>query len=199
LNDIHAPDQPSSTDSAALGQDVSLLAQGRAHYARAQYQEALSCLHLAYDERLAQEQASRDQEGQAAEIANDLGVVYTVLERWQEAEKWLGEAQQRFVRARDLGGEAQTLGNMGSMYRVRGDLKQAAAYLQLSADRFHVVGDDEHRAASLRALSLVRLRQLRPMQAVAAYSAALACRPEPNLAVRLLIKLLDLPFRLRIK
>jgi hypothetical protein len=26
----------------------------------------------------------------------------------------------------------------------------------------------------------------------------LACQPEPNLAVRLLIKLLDLPFRLRV-
>jgi tetratricopeptide (TPR) repeat protein len=185
-------------DSVDPGQCARLLAQGRTHYAQAQYQEALSCLHLAYDDCLAREQAGHGQEGQEAEIANDLGVVYTVLERWGEAEKWLGEAQQRFVRERDLGGEAQALGNMGSMYRVRGNLKQAAAHLQLSADRFHIVGDAEHRAASLRALSLVRLRQLRPLQAVAAYSAALACQPEPNLAVRLLIKLLDLPFRLRV-
>jgi tetratricopeptide (TPR) repeat protein len=195
---MHAPDPPPSIDSAAPGQKPSLLAQGRAYYARAQYQEALSCLHLAYDGCLAHEQAGQGQEGQAAEIANDLGVVYTVLKRWGEAEKWLAEAQQRFVRERDLSGEAQTLGNMGSMYRVRGDLKRASALLQLSADRFHIVGDADHRAASLRALSLVRLRQLRPLQAVAAYSAALACQPEPNLAVRLLIKLLDLPFRLRV-
>jgi len=195
---MHAPNPTPSTDSADSGQVASLLAQGRAHYAEAQYQEALSCLHLAYDECRAREKVGHGSESQGAEIANDLGVVYTVLERWRESEKWLEEAQQAFVRARDLGGEAQTLGNLGSMYRVRGDLKRAAAHLQLSADRFHVVGDDEHRAASLRALSVVRLRQLRPLQALTAYSAALACQPEPNLAVRLLIKLLDLPFRLRV-
>jgi tetratricopeptide (TPR) repeat protein len=171
--------------------------QGRDHYAQAQYQEALSCLHLAYDACRAQEQADSTAKGLAAEVANDIGVVYTVQRRWIEAEKWLGEAQQRFVEAGDPGGEAQTLGNVGSMYRARGDYQQAAAYLQLSADRFHVVGDDERRAMSLRTLSLVRLRQFRPLQAVIAYRAALACQPNPNFLVKLLLKLFSLPFNLR--
>lgn len=191
---------PESTDSSTtdgVSQGESLLAQGRAYYAQAQYQEALSCLHLAYDARSSQAESDPATQNQAAEIANDIGVVYTVLERWQEAEKWLEEAQQRFVQSGDLDGEAQTLGNLGSMYRVRRDFRQAAAYLQLCADRFHLVGDDERRAASLRVLSLVRLRQLRPLQAVAAYSDALACHPEPNFLIRFLQTLLNLPFRLR--
>jgi len=184
-------------DSAPSGTGETLLAQGRAHYAQAEYQEALSCLHLAYDARTtSQVEPDPDAQDHAAEIANDIGVVYTVLKRWRDAERWLDEALQRFVQSGDLDGEAQTLGNLGSMYRVRGDLGQSAAYLQLSADRFHLVGNDENRAASLRALSMVRLRQLRPLQAVMAYRDALACHSKPNFLVKLLRVLFDLPFRL---
>jgi tetratricopeptide (TPR) repeat protein len=177
----------------------SLVAQGRSYYAQAQYQEALSCFHLAYDACVSGQEAAGAEgacDAPSAELANDIGVVYTVLERWAEAEKWLNEAQQRFVRAGDLDGEAQTLGNMGSMYRVRGQLVQAAAHLQLSADKFHVAGDDERREASLRSLSMVRLRQLRPLQAVACYRDALACQPNPNWLAKLLKAILGLPFRL---
>jgi tetratricopeptide (TPR) repeat protein len=191
---MQKPTNTPSTDSTEPKQGQVLLAQGRDHYVQAQYQEALSCLHLAYDACLAQEQAEPTTEGMAAEIANDIGVVYTVQKRWDEAEKWLGEAQQRFGQAGDLEGEAQALGNVGSMYRARGDYQQAAAHLQLSADRFRVVGDHERRAASLRTLSVVRLRQFRPLQAVTAYRAALACNPNPNFVIKLLLKLFDLPF-----
>lgn len=186
----------SPTDNVEPRQGESLLAQGRAYYSQAHYQEALSCLHLAYDAS-GQAQSGPGTQDQAAEIANDIGVVYTVLERWPEAVKWLDEAQRRFVQDGDLDGEAQTLGNLGSMYRVRGDLRQAAAYLQLSAARFHLVGDDERRSASLRALCAVRLRQVRPLQAVAAYRDALTCHPHPNLITKLLVRLFNLPFRLQ--
>jgi tetratricopeptide (TPR) repeat protein len=179
------------------GPDTSLLAQGRAYYAQSEYQEALSCLHLAYDACASQAESDPAAQSEAAEVANDIGVVYTVLQRWPDAEKWLGEAQQRFVQSGDLDGEAQTLGNLGSMYRARRDWRQAAAYLQLAADRFHLVGDDLNRGASLRALSMVRLRQLRPLQAVMAYRDALACHPKPNLLVKLLRAFFDLPFRLQ--
>ena len=188
---------PSPTDPLASEQEASLLAQGRAYYAQAQYQEALSCLHLAYDKLASRPASDRDAQSQAAEIANDLGVVYTVLKRWQEAVQWLDEAQQRFANEGNLDGEAQTLGNLGSMYRARGDLRQAAACLQLSADRFHLVGDNERRAALLRALCVVRLCQLRPLQAVATYRDVLGCHPHPNWLVRLLRGLLGLPFRLQ--
>ena len=113
------PTPPSPTDSMASEQGETLLVQGRTYYAQAQYQEALSCLHLAYDACLAQEQATQATTSQAAAIANDIGVVYTVLERWGEAEKWLREAQKRFAQDGDLAGEAQTLGNVGSMYRTK--------------------------------------------------------------------------------
>jgi tetratricopeptide (TPR) repeat protein len=176
--------------AASFGVDegAKLLDQGRLYYGQGEYNEALSCLHLSYDQFKAD-----GERAQVAEVANDIGVVYTVMERWGEAEKWLDEAQRLFVRVGDYDGEAQTLGNMGSMYRAKGDLQQASAYLQLSGDRFHLVGDDERRAATLRSLSAVRLRQLRPLQALAAYQVALACEPHPTLLQKWLRKLFNLP------
>jgi tetratricopeptide (TPR) repeat protein len=185
-----------STDSAFTGGSepdpgLQLLEQGRTHYGQGEYNEALSCLHMAYDAYRADGHT-----GHVAEVANDIGVVYTVLERWQEAQQWLSESQRLFVSEGDYGGEAQTLRNIGSMYRVQGDLGQAAAHLQLSADRFHLVGDEDRRSATLSALSAVRLRQLRALQALAAYQGALDCHPNPGPLRRSLRVLLDLPFRL---
>jgi tetratricopeptide (TPR) repeat protein len=168
-----------------------LLEQGRLYYEQGEFTEALSCLHLAHDRYRVDGDPA-----QVAETANDLGVVYTVLRRWRDAEQWLDQAQQIFGEAGDLAGEAQTLGNRGSMYRARGKWQEAAASLKLSADRFRIVGDSEQRAITLRSLSLVRLRQFRPLQALAAYHAALACLPNPSGFQRFLKAFFGLPLRL---
>lgn len=179
------------SDSGDTGLANGLVDQGRLFYHQGEFDEALSCLRRAY------ERSKTDGDhGQTAEIANDIGVVYTVLEQWGEAERWIHEAHELFVRAQDYRGEAQTLGNLGSMFRDRGDLKQAAASLQLAADRFHLIGDDECRWATLRVLSRVRLRQFRFLQALAAYEAALACHPRPTTLHRFLRKLFALPLRM---
>jgi len=169
----------------------NLLEQERVYYGQGDFKEALSCLHMAHDRYRVDGERS-----EIAEVANDLGVVYTVLRRWKEAEKWLDQAQRIFGEIGDLSGEAQTLGNRGSMYQARGAWREAAASLKLSADRFHVVGDGEQRAVTLRSLSRVRLRQLRPMQALAAYHAALESLPNPNWFQKLLRTLFGLPLRI---
>jgi tetratricopeptide (TPR) repeat protein len=169
----------------------ALIDEGRFSYRQAEYREALSYLQQAYD----QCQASGD-EGRMAEVANDMGVVYTVLGQWKEAERWLDQANTLFVRLQDYDGQAQALGNLGSMFRARGDLRQAAANLQLAADRFHLVGDDERRSMTLKALSIIRLRQLRFLLALVAYNAALACQPNLTLFDRLLRSLFSLPIRM---
>ncbi len=168
-----------------------LIEQGRSYYRLGEYKEALSCLKRAYEQC-----TTDDERHDKAEAANDIGVIYTVSRQWQEAEKWLNEAHRLFVELGDYDGEGQTLGNLGSMFRARGDLKQAAANLQLAADRFHLVGDDERRSLTLKSLSLVRLRQFRLLQAVAAYEAALACHPRPNILHKILRFILSLPRRL---
>jgi hypothetical protein len=82
------------------------------------------------------------------------------------------------------------------MFRAKGDLKEAAANLQLSVDRFHLVGDNERRAMTLKVLSMVRMSQFRFLQALAAYDAALACEASPSAWKRFLKKLIAIPLRL---
>ncbi len=165
--------------------------EGRLYYRQGEYERAITTLEAVY-EHCKNEGRLRPM----AEIANDLGVIHTVLNRWSEAEKRLNEAHALFTKLQDYSGEAQTLGNLGSMYRARGDLQQAAANLQLAADKFHLVGDHERRALTLKVLSMVRLRQLRFLQALAAYDAALACDPKPSAWTRFLRRLLTWPFKL---
>ncbi len=176
---------PQQADGQALAD------QGRALYRQGDLGGAQSLLHQAYDAY----KPAEDQDG-IAEAANDLGVLLTVQRRYEEAETWLRDAQRRFVDLQDYDGEAQTLGNLGSMYQARGDLIQAAAHLKQSVDRFQLGGDHEQRAATLKVLSVVRLRQFRFLEALAAYDAALACYPHPSGFQRLLRWLFGLPLRL---
>jgi tetratricopeptide (TPR) repeat protein len=187
---MEEPAMDSPSDSPIIDEPRSWVDEGRTHYRQGEYELALSCLNRAY-ERFAE----NGDQSQLAEIANDLGVVYTVLRQWNQAEKWIGEAQAKFVEMNDYDGEAQTLGNMGSMHRARGDLRQAAAYFQLATDRFHLVGDPERRAMTLKALGMIRLRQLRFLQALATFEAALQCLPSPTFVQRLVLKIISLPLR----
>jgi tetratricopeptide (TPR) repeat protein len=187
---MEEPAIDSPSDSTATEEPQSWVDEGRAHYRQGEYGLALSCLNRAYERY-----AENDDSSQLAEIANDLGVVYTVLRQWNQAEKWIGDAQAKFVEMGDYDGEAQTLGNMGSMCRARGDLRQAAAYYQLAADRFHLVGDQERRAMTLKALGFIRLRQFRFLQALATFEAALQCLPSPTFLQRLALRIISLPLR----
>ena len=178
-----------ATDQTGPGAQL-LVEQGRLYYQQGEFEEALSHFQRAY------EQYKRDEGwSQVAETANDIGVVYTSLRRWSEAEKWIYEAHKLFGDLKDYDGEAQTLGNLGSMFHLRGNLNEASANLQLAADRFHLLGDNERRMSTLKVLSMVRLRQLRLFQALAAYEAALACHPHPTAFHRFLRRLLSLPLR----
>ena len=182
-------DKGAVSSATPLAVDADALArEGRELYRQGDFEAARTRLYEAYEAF----KAASDLNG-VAETANDVGVLYTVQQRYAEAETWLLQAQSRFVDLQDYEGEAQTLGNLGSMCQSRGDLQQAAAYLQQAADRFHLVGDDDKRSATLRVLSMVRLRQMRFLQALAAYEAALACHPRQNAFRRLLRRIMGLP------
>lgn len=187
---ISHPDSSPEQTEPPVDEMQGRLDEGRLCYRQGQYEEALSHFSAAYTHHQA-----AGNTGRMAEVANDMGVVNTVLHRWDEAERLLNEAHSLFTKLQDYSGEAQTLGNLGSMFRARGDLKQAAANLQLAADRFHLIGDDERRAATLKVLSMVRLSQFRFLHALAAYDAALACLPKSNPWHRFLRWLFSLPLR----
>ena len=106
---MEEPAIDSPSDSTATDEPQSWVDEGRTHYRQGEYELALSCMNRAYERYV-----ENDDSSPLAEIANDLGVVYTVLRQWNQAEKWIADAQTKFAEMGDYDGEAQTLGNMAA-------------------------------------------------------------------------------------
>jgi tetratricopeptide (TPR) repeat protein len=165
--------------------------EGLRHYRQGALDEAIACFveaHPLYIEK-------GDQHG-AAEVLNNLGVIYHQQGRWSEAAEALEEALQAFIAMENADGQAQTLGNLGSLYRASGQLEKAAQHFKDAFTLFHRLGDSEAESVTWRALSTVRLRQRRWLEAISAYDSSLTCLKQLSLEQRLLHLLLGLPLRL---
>ena len=165
--------------------------EGLRYYRQGALDEAVACFAEAHSLYIEKE----DQHG-AAEVLNNLGVIYYQQERWSEAAETLEEAHQAFIAMEDADGQAQTLGNLGSLYRASGQLGKAAQHFKDALALFHRLGDHQAESVTWRALSTVRLRQRRWLEAVLAYDASLTCLKRLSLGQRLLHLLLGLPSRL---
>lgn len=86
------PEQPSFPETVQSDEVLTWiqgqLDQGRLEYRDGQFDKALACLMAAYER--CTRTSHRDK---LAEIANDIGVIYTVKRRWAEAGKFLNQAQ----------------------------------------------------------------------------------------------------------
>jgi tetratricopeptide (TPR) repeat protein len=159
--------------------------EGLYHYRRGAFDEAIACFVEAHSLYLEKE----DQHG-TAEVLNNLGVIYYQQKRWPEAAEALEKAHQAFIAMEDKGGQAQALGNLGSLYRASGQLEKAARHFKDALPLFHQLGDSQAENVTWRALSAVRLRQRRWLEAVLAYDSSLTCLKRLSLGQRLLHSLL---------
>jgi len=165
--------------------------EGLRHYRKGALDEAVACFAEAHSLYMEKE----DQHG-AAEVLNNLGVIYHQQERWSEAAETLEKAHQAFIAMGDADGQAQTLGNLGSLYGASGQLEKAAQHFKDALALFHRLGDSQAESITWRALSTVRLRQRRWLEAILAYDSSLTCLKRLSLGQRLLHLLLGLPLRL---
>jgi tetratricopeptide (TPR) repeat protein len=165
--------------------------EGLRHYQAGRYDEAAACFAAARDLFAATGDALA-----AAEMKNDLGVVYRAQHRWDEAATAFTTAQRDFEQLGDRTGAGQALGNLGSLYFARGQLNRAASYLQQAITNLRQAGEHELESDTLRLLSSVRLRQRRWLEALVIYEAALTCLPRPSLGQRSLLYLLRFLLRL---
>lgn len=155
--------------------------EGLRHYRKGALDEAIACFSKVH--ALCLEKG--DQHG-AAEALNNLGVVYYQQRRWSEATEALEEAYRAFIATQDAEGQAQTLGNLGSLYRAGGQLEKAAQHFKDALALFHKIGDSQAESITWRALSAVRLRQRRWLEAVVAYDSSLSCLKKLSPGQRLL-------------
>jgi tetratricopeptide (TPR) repeat protein len=169
----------------------TLREEGLRYYRQEAFDEAVACFSEAHSLYL----EKGDQHG-AAEALNNLGVIYCQQKRWSEAVEALEEAHQAFIAMEDTDGQAQALGNLGSLYRASGQLEKAARNFKDVLTLFHRLGDSQAENVTWRALSLVRLRQRRWLEAILAYDSSLLCLERPSLGQRLLHFLLGWLLRL---
>jgi tetratricopeptide (TPR) repeat protein len=135
-------------------------------------------------------------EAEAAEMANNLGVIRRMQGKWDEAIAALEEARAAFVRLGDRGREAQTLGNLGGLYASVGERDKAKECLRQAADIFAESGDTQHQAETLLALGVQAWKTGDRSGGLATYEAGLHALQNPTAGQKTLRSLLSLRSRL---
>lgn len=127
------------------------------------------------------------------EMFNNLGVLHLQAQQWAEAEEAFERAGDKFVSAEDNLGRAQTLGNLGELFRRRGQREEAVDSLKEAASLLREIGEREEEAKTLELISRIRIEQRRWLEALHFYDLSLACVEPPRLKERILRRLVQIP------
>lgn len=165
--------------------------RGLAHYRAGAYAKAIEAFAHA---QAAYEQA--DDWASAAEVLNNQGVVYRMLQQWDKAKVAFTEARTRFAQLGDHSRQAQATSNLGMLANARGQPKEAVSYFDEAISAFREQGDRPRESDTWRALSLAHFKQRHWLDALAAYSMALDCAPRLSLGQRFLRWLFRIPLKL---
>lgn len=136
------------------------------------------------------------EESEAAEMVNNLGVIYRLQGKWDEAIASLEDARAIFARLGDQEREAQTLGNLGGLYSSKGERDKAKECLRQAADIFAELGDEQHQGETLLALGVQEWKTGDRSAGIAVYEAGLHTLKKPTVSQRTLRTLLKLRTRL---
>jgi tetratricopeptide (TPR) repeat protein len=158
---------------------IALFRKGRLEEALQQLNEALR----------AAEPGSR----QAAEIYNDLGVVYQQLEDFPTAYEVLDKAMDHFTALADKKGQAQTLGNRAAAYEAEELYEEAVETYKASAKIFEEIGENEMAMYVWQAISRLRMRQGQYIAAIGAYEEGIENMPQGSFKRKVLSKILKTP------
>jgi tetratricopeptide (TPR) repeat protein len=155
-------------------------AEGQSLFAQEEYQAAA--------ERFALAQHAYVKAGnglKAAEMLNNLGVVYRKVRKHKEAANALEEARQIFAGLGDQPREAQVLGNLGGLYSKMKRYDEAEACFQDTVDLFQKLDDRVQQSETLRAMAIMQFKRGQRSKALGTYEDALYFLPNPNFLQRL--------------
>lgn len=162
-------------------------AEGQRLFAQKQYEEAAERFALAQ-----RAFAETGHELKAAEMLNNVGVVYRRAGKHQEAANALEEARQTFARLGDQRRQAQALGNLGGLYSKMKRYDESAACFQEAIGLFGELDDRARQAETLRAMAIMQFKRGQRSQALSTYEEALYFLPNLTFLQRLLRLLLKL-------
>lgn len=140
--------------------------------------------------------ATEGKMAEAAEMLNNLGVTYRMLQQWDRARAALEEAQAAFARLGDRSREAQALGNLGGLLASRGERVRAQEYLRRAADIFGELGDNQRRGETLIALGIQMWRSGDRRGGLRTYQEGLSILETPTARQRFLLRVLGWLFRI---
>lgn len=165
--------------------------EGLGLFRRGQHDEALEKF-----EKAAASYAEAGEKAGRAEMLNNIGVIRRLQRQWDAAIAAFSEAEAIFAETGDENRRAQVLGNLGDLYASQGEGDRAARHYSDAAEIMAQSGDRQKQAELLRALSLLRLRQRRIMEAMMLMEQSLDVRPRINLLQRLFRTLIRFATRL---
>jgi tetratricopeptide (TPR) repeat protein len=133
---------------------------------------------------------------EAAEMLNNLGIVFRMRREWDKAIEALEQAQSAFAQLSERSREAQVLGNLGGLYASQGEREKAKASLREAADVFAALGDEQRQGETLLALGLQQWKTGERQKGLATYQAGLESLERPSTGQKALRGLLKLRTRL---
>jgi tetratricopeptide (TPR) repeat protein len=139
---------------------------------------------------------AEENEIEAAEMVNNLGVIYRLHGKWDEAIAALDEAKSAFARLGDRNREAQALGNLGGLYASKGEREEAQECLHQAAELFADLGDAQHQGETLLALGVQMWKAGDRSGGLETYEAGLHTLQKPTASQKVLRSLLGLRTRL---
>lgn len=124
-------------------------------------------------------QAQNDVE-KLALASNDLGIIYLLTNRADEAQSLLSQAQRLFIQANDTAGQGRATGNLAQLEEQRGNKDAAAALYMQAADLLHEGGSFQDEYTTRRRLSRMYLTRGATMLALSETVKALSVKPNAN-------------------
>jgi tetratricopeptide (TPR) repeat protein len=138
---------------------------------------------------------AEEDEVEAAEVLNNLGIVHRMQRDGDKAIAALEEARAAFTRLGDRNREAQVLGNLGGLYASQGQRKKAKDCLHEAASLFADLGDEQRHGETLLALGVQHWKSGDRQDGLATYQAGLETLKKPSVGQKALRSLLNLRTR----
>ena len=132
---------------------------------------------------LQQERAAAEADGSKEKMAlasNDLGVVYTLQDRKDEARSALEQAQQLFIELNDAAGRGRATGNMAQLEQHIGNADASGALFMQAADLLHEGSAFADEYTTRRRLSRFYLTRGATLQALSENEKALTVKPNAS-------------------
>ena len=129
-------------------------------------------------------------------MVNNLGVIYRMEGKWDEAIATLEEAKTIFMQMGDRSREAQTLGNLGGLYASKRERDKAKECLRQAADIFFELGDSQRQGETLLALGVQLWKTGERSEGMAIYEAGLQTLEKPSVQQKTMRTLLGMRNRL---